>query len=320
MSEAEKDRYLWDKQGEPDPEVQALERLLAPLGHDGRPLALPKRRPGRTIIILLAAAGLAAAAGLLVVWHRAPEEPGLPLTIASQGASLRTGEWLTTSDQQKLVLGDDLGRLTLGPGSRLQVKRLAQEETRLYLERGELDAFVSARARPRFFQVETPATTCVDLGCKYTLTVNDQGDSEVLVQTGRVTFESGAREVFIPAGARCRAVRGGGSGTPRFDDSPPALVAALDVFDTSRGALPETRRALAAKVLAAVPIPRHTLGPWHFLQDGDEEIQVAARARILELLGFTPAQVEEARKRKPRPDAADREELRQLLLRHWGTW
>ncbi len=28
------DDYLWDRSGEPDPEVAALEKLLAPLAHD----------------------------------------------------------------------------------------------------------------------------------------------------------------------------------------------------------------------------------------------------------------------------------------------
>src|SRR5262245_14272326 len=36
------DDYLWDKSGEPDPEVEKLERSLARLGHRDAPLALPE--------------------------------------------------------------------------------------------------------------------------------------------------------------------------------------------------------------------------------------------------------------------------------------
>jgi hypothetical protein len=36
------DDYLWDKSGEPDPEVQKLERSLSRLGHRDAPLALPE--------------------------------------------------------------------------------------------------------------------------------------------------------------------------------------------------------------------------------------------------------------------------------------
>jgi len=51
--------YLWDKSGEPDPEVQRLENLLAPLGHklDKTPvLSLPK--PIRVPYLLAIAASL----------------------------------------------------------------------------------------------------------------------------------------------------------------------------------------------------------------------------------------------------------------------
>ena len=37
------DDYLWDKSGQPDPEIEKLERSLARLGHKGEPLELPER-------------------------------------------------------------------------------------------------------------------------------------------------------------------------------------------------------------------------------------------------------------------------------------
>jgi hypothetical protein len=37
------DDYLWDKSGKPDPEIEKLERSLAPLGHKGELLELPER-------------------------------------------------------------------------------------------------------------------------------------------------------------------------------------------------------------------------------------------------------------------------------------
>ena len=61
--------YLWDKSGEPDPEITRLERLLAPFGHDGAPLEIPSRaqavktaRPTRWRLAAVAAAAIAAAA------------------------------------------------------------------------------------------------------------------------------------------------------------------------------------------------------------------------------------------------------------------
>ena len=36
------DDYLWDKSGEPDPEVQKLEEILGTLRYQPRPLNLPQ--------------------------------------------------------------------------------------------------------------------------------------------------------------------------------------------------------------------------------------------------------------------------------------
>ena len=62
------DDYLWDKSGEPDPEIQELEELLAPLRYQPKPLELPNNFPRRnyfpvlaiaaTVLIALLAAGI----------------------------------------------------------------------------------------------------------------------------------------------------------------------------------------------------------------------------------------------------------------------
>ena len=38
------DDYLWDKSGEPDPQIQELEEILGTLRYQPRPLNLPRRR------------------------------------------------------------------------------------------------------------------------------------------------------------------------------------------------------------------------------------------------------------------------------------
>ena len=66
-----KEEYLWDKSGEPDPEIQQLEEILGTLRYQPRPLAIPEKllihRRRRylpllaiaaTIVIALLAAGL----------------------------------------------------------------------------------------------------------------------------------------------------------------------------------------------------------------------------------------------------------------------
>ncbi len=68
------EEYLWDKSGEPDPEIQQLEEILGTLRYQPKPLVLPTEHPGlnsRRYIPLFAIAAtllLAALAGL--AWLR----------------------------------------------------------------------------------------------------------------------------------------------------------------------------------------------------------------------------------------------------------
>lgn len=80
--------YLWDKSGEPDPEIQELEQILAPLRYQPKPLELPvvPRRNysvplaiAATILIALLAAGL---------WLRARKQNVAPQQQAQSGPSV----------------------------------------------------------------------------------------------------------------------------------------------------------------------------------------------------------------------------------------
>lgn len=59
------DDYLWDKSGEPDPQIQELEEILGTLRYQPRPLNLPRRRNyflylaiAATVVMALLAGGL----------------------------------------------------------------------------------------------------------------------------------------------------------------------------------------------------------------------------------------------------------------------
>src|SRR3974377_535945 len=45
MKIPERNDYLWDGSGTPDPEIQRLELLLAEFRHDGQPLVFPETLP-----------------------------------------------------------------------------------------------------------------------------------------------------------------------------------------------------------------------------------------------------------------------------------
>ena len=72
------DEYLWDKSGEPDPEVQQLEQVLGTLRYQPKPLDLPENfrpaRRNRYLPLLAIAATLALALLAGVLWLRARTE------------------------------------------------------------------------------------------------------------------------------------------------------------------------------------------------------------------------------------------------------
>jgi len=289
------DDYLYDGSGAPDPDVVRAERLLRPLGRKGdAPVAVvPSRRGGR--LLLLGALVAAAAAVLVTVTMRSDAPPpGRVPEFVAKGPSVRESgrdgalgvdQWVETTEAGREILVGDVGRVVLGADSRVQVRHVSDETTRLYLARGSLEARVSADARPRFFQVDTDAARCVDLGCRYTLAVGGDGDATVRVVTGQVAFEDGRREVFVPAGATCVAKKGRGSGTPRFEDARREVASAFDAYDAAADASVGRRRDAARAALDSVRDGRDTLPAWHLLQDADGEIAAAAAARLEAVAG-----------------------------------
>lgn len=61
------DNYLWDRSGEPDPEVQELEEILGTLRYQPRPLEIPANIPVDRRRKLFPAMAMAAAIALLAV-------------------------------------------------------------------------------------------------------------------------------------------------------------------------------------------------------------------------------------------------------------
>ena len=62
------DDYLWDKTGQPDPEIQQLEEILGTLGYEPKPVALPRQRNYLPLLAIAASILLAIVAGSM--WLR----------------------------------------------------------------------------------------------------------------------------------------------------------------------------------------------------------------------------------------------------------
>ena len=285
------DRYLWDKSGPPDAEVERMETLLADFAHQGAPLELPAEPPRipvrarpRWTWALATAAALVAVAGTawwvslsrrgweVATLSGAPRVAERPLAGSGRVAA---GEWLVTdaSSSARVTIGT-IGVVDVGPNSRVRVIGQRGVEHRLALERGALEALILAP--PRRFLVDTPSATAVDLGCAYALEVDATGQGMLTVAVGWVSFEHHGRESFIPAGARCLTRPGLGPGTPYFTDATPDFKNALATVDLT-GRSPD---APALEVVLAEARREDAFTLWHLLV----RLEGAERARVYDRL------------------------------------
>lgn len=254
-----KEDYLWDRSGPPDPSIVRLEQALAPLRHDGR-WTPPGQRRWRWVTA--AAASLAAIAfsnlgvppAPATAWQVTRLEGMARLDDGSAVIStpLRAGQVLRTTGVSKVSLqADGVGELDLGPDSELR----AASDRRMILDRGRLHAFIWAP--PRDFVLDTPSARAVDLGCEYTIDVDNGGNGTLRVSTGWVAFQHAGNESFIPAGAACLMRKGMGPGIPFFEDAAEAFRQAVIAFQQGDSS------ALAAILKDARS--RDGLTLWHLL-------------------------------------------------------
>lgn len=255
-----KDDYLWDRSGPPDPEIEELERKLAPLGLGATPFLAPRNtgywRVAAAAAVVIAAIGLAR--------YAATPQEATAWQIA--GKSVRRGQVVRTTGAGVQLESDAVGRVDVAAGSEV----LAAGGKRLQLRRGELRAFIWAPARE--FVVDTPSARAVDLGCQYTLNVDDRGDGLLKVSMGWVAFESGGHESFIPAGAECRTRKRGGPGIPVYEDATPVFRSALSTWESGQaGALDAVLRDAG---------PNDGLSLWHVMT----RVGAADRGRVFDRL------------------------------------
>ena len=190
---------------------------------------------------------------------------------------LRVGEWLETDSASRAEIEvANIGQVEVEPNTRVRLVETRLTEHRLELERGTLHARIWAP--PRLFFVNTPSAVAADLGCAYTLEVDDAGRGLLHVTSGYVALETESRESIVPAGAACLTKPGAGPDTPFFEDAPEAFVESLARLDF------ESDRASLEGVLAGAR-EKDTLTLWHLLS----RVGANDRARVYErLAAFAP--------------------------------
>lgn len=287
------DDYLWDGSGEPDPEIQKLETALAKFGHQGQAREIPEIAATRRLRVwrwgmrLHWSRGLAAAAGIILMiaafailrWSQKPDPgaragwdvervagtPRVESTASGKNGvagKLGLGQTLVTDSQsQANITVAEIGTVNVEPNSRLRLVAGGQGRNRLALDRGTIHAFIWAA--PGEFTVDTPSAIAVDLGCRYTLQVDDSGAGLLRTTLGWVGFKLDGHEAFIPAGAVCATRPKVGPGTPYFEDASASFREALSRFDFAFGT-PEERSAELDKILNESR-QRDALTVWHLL-------------------------------------------------------
>lgn len=198
--------------------------------------------------------------------------------ISAKGR-LAVGETLATGDfSGAKVTVSDIGEVELDPNSQMRLLQTKPDEHRIALDHGLMRATISAP--PRLFFVDTPAAEAIDLGCVYTLKVDDSGSSLLHVTLGWVALVHNGREVYVPRYAKCQARLGIGPGTPFFEDASETFVRLLERLDFENGG-DDVLKALLDEAR-----PRDTFTLWHLLSsvDGDRRVQVLNR--MIELVGL----------------------------------
>ena len=307
-----KSDYLWAGSGEPDPELQRLEKALGQFRSHAETPAFPivvqerNRHSSKGVVLAwrmhrLAASvvfGAAVATVAVVTFLHGPELAAGPgwdvarlegapsvgeLTVAKMGgmAKLHVGEVLTTNASSRAsVQVANIGELYVDPGSRVRLLETGSNRKRIAVEVGTIHAAIWAP--PGEFVVDTPSATAVDLGCAYTLRVEADGSGTLRTKMGWVGFHQNGHDSFIPAGAMCLTRAKEGPGTPFFEDSGEEFRLALHGLDF--GELSAAARSEALQTVLRKARARDGFTLWHLLARVSDEERPVVYDRLTALV------------------------------------
>ena len=205
--------------------------------------------------------------------------PTIGSTQISGRGELAVGQWLETDQNSSAQINvASIGQVQVDPNTRVRLVATKPTEHRLELARGQMSARIWAP--PRLFFVDTPSAVAADLGCAYTLVVDNSGSSLLRVTSGWVALELKDRESIVPAGAACQTQPGIGPGTPYFADAGTEFLTALTEFDFGSNTAAKSR---ALTHLLQTSRVKDTLTLWHLLSrvNGDERRRVFDRMTTL---------------------------------------
>lgn len=236
----------------------------------------------RSVLALAAVVTLAAGVWVFGPWGGGGVDLDSWRRVAGGGAGAvwSAGAWIETGSGEAVeVASDAVGRVTVGPDSRVRLVRAGAGEHRLELAEGSIEAFIYAP--PRLFFVDTPGATAVDMGCVYEMDVAADGSGLLRVTGGWVELRREGAGGFagvsrVPAGAVCRLGVGGEPGLPWFEDAGEGFGGLVE------GAAAGEAGALDGVLEAARA--RDGLTLWHLVVRTSGEARGRVVARLLELV------------------------------------
>jgi hypothetical protein len=287
--------YLWDRSGRPDPEIQRMERLLAPYGYRQPAATTTLWRAPRILVPLAMAAALVLAFGIWnanrQVSHIAWEvkslvgTPTLNAEAIEANALLQDGGWLETNATSRAeIFVDNIGIVEIESNTRVGLTGDRKTGYHLTLNHGTVHAMIEQSGAG--FVIETPAARAVDLGSDYFLSVDTDGAASLCVVSGSVALESDERRSIVPAGAVCKTRPKIGPGTPHCEHAPDEFSDALARLDFGGF----NSAALTAVLSEAGPCDLIPL--WHLLR----RVDAGERGRVFDrMAAFAAPPVEVTR-------------------------
>jgi hypothetical protein len=312
----ENDEYLWDRSGEPDPQILGLEHVLERFRATNLvPPAFPvtDAAPHRSSLwqaiaskvwtprFAAATLTLTAITIAFVLAFREPtprDNNGWRIELAEAQSDIspdtgapRKEAWLqigeafeTNSASRASIAVADIGRLEVAPSSRLRLLESAGSRKRVALDHGTIQATIWAP--PGEFVLDTASAVAVDLGCMYTLRVDETGSGLLRTTLGWVGFRKGDHESFIPAGAAVATYAQTGPGLPYFEDATNAFRSGVSQFDSAEE--PSAQRAAAMQVILREARARDALTLWHLLTRVSESDRPIVYGRLTALVPPPP--------------------------------
>jgi hypothetical protein len=157
-------------------------------------------------------------------------QPVIESKVLTSDGIIKIGEKLFTDyDSRARLKVGTVGEIDVEPQSELQIVETSSSEHMLILSRGKINA--RTWVVPKLFSIKTPSADVKDLGCSYSLFVNDKSSTLLQVTSGWVLLENNNRKSLTPAGASCYSDIPKGPGIPYANDASSLFKESLSKLD-----------------------------------------------------------------------------------------